>query len=80
MLKLTYYQLVVTNTIGGLSCTEFTEPVVVEVYEDPEFLIQPLAFQEICVGSATDEFEVLVEMEPWLGKFLTSGMIRMDSF
>ena len=68
VLETTFYQLVVTNTIGVVSCTEFTEPVVVEVYDDPEFLIQPLAFQEICVGGVVDEFEVLVEMEPWLGE------------
>ena len=41
VLETTFYQLVVTNTIGVVSCTEFTEPVVVEVYDDPEFLIQP---------------------------------------
>ena len=41
---------------------------MVEVYDDPDILIQPLSFQEICVGGVVDEFEVLVEMEPWLGE------------
>ncbi len=64
----TYFQLVVTNEIGDVSCTEATELVVIEVYGDPQILTQPLAFQEICVGGSIDALEVLVEMEPWLGE------------
>ncbi|MDA1335714.1 MAG: PKD domain-containing protein [Bacteroidetes bacterium] len=63
----TYYQLVVTNTIGVVSCTEETEPVVIEVYDDPAIVTQPLDFQEICIGGSIDALEVAVESEPWLG-------------